>query len=50
MKCQTLFSEKNKKNVINLSSAEYAQSGKYLLFPYFFYSESIQIDGPEKTV
>ena len=25
MKCQILFSEKNKKNIINLSSAENAQ-------------------------
>ena len=25
MKCQSLFSWKNKKNIINLSSAEYAQ-------------------------
>ena len=25
MKCQTLFSEKNKKNIIHLSSAEFAQ-------------------------
>ena len=24
MKCQSLFSRKNKKNIINLSSAEYA--------------------------
>ena len=28
MKCQILFSGKNKKNTINLSSAENAQSGK----------------------
>ena len=28
MKCQILFSGKNKKNIINLSSAEFAQSGK----------------------
>ena len=25
MKCQILFSGKNKKNIVNLSSAEYAQ-------------------------
>ena len=25
MKCQILFSEKSKKNIINLSSAEFAQ-------------------------
>ena len=28
MKCQCLFSGKNKKNKINLSSAEFAKSGK----------------------
>ena len=28
MKCQILFSRKNKKNIINLPSAENAQSGK----------------------
>ena len=33
MKCQNLFSEKNQKNIISLSSAELAQcdEGKYLL-------------------
>ena len=30
MKCQILFSEKNKKNITNLSSTEKAQSGKVL--------------------
>ena len=26
MKCHSLFSEKNKKNIMNMSSAEFAQS------------------------
>ena len=32
MECQILFSGKNKKNVINLLSAELAQSGKGLKY------------------
>ena len=38
MKCQSLFSEKSKKNIINLTSAEFAQrvvKVSVLIFLYF---------------
>ena len=53
MKCQSLFSEKNLKNIVNLSSAEFAQREAKVnqqIFISNVFTLSIETDNAEQTM